>query len=205
MKNLIALLVFGALGLSACRKNNSLPGGGSSTSTPLTAQEKDDLSFLIEEEKLARDVYLYSYNEYGMNIFNNISSSEQSHMNSVENLLNKYGLTNPVQGLAPGVFVTPAMQQLYYDLTTKADSSLLDALEVGATIEDLDIYDIKHLEANTTKTDLLNVYSQLTCGSYNHLRSYYGKILDNSGSYTPQYITQAEFDAIVNSAKTQCN
>jgi hypothetical protein len=34
----------------------------------------------------------------------------------------------------------------------------------------------------------------------NRLRSYYKTLLKQGGSYTPQYLDQAEFDAIVNSA-----
>jgi len=37
-------------------------------------------------------------------------------------------------------------------------------------------------------------------GSRNHLRAYYQTLLNQGGSYTPQYLSQAEFDAIVNSA-----
>jgi hypothetical protein len=49
----------------------------------LTQDEINDLLFLREEEKLARDVYLYSFDKYGATIFNNIAASESSHMNSV--------------------------------------------------------------------------------------------------------------------------
>ncbi len=53
----------------------------------LTLQEQQDLLFLREEEKLARDVYLYSFDLYGDVIFNNIASSEQQHMDQVLTLL----------------------------------------------------------------------------------------------------------------------
>jgi hypothetical protein len=58
--------------------------------TPLTTQEIEDLQFLREEEKLARDVYTHAYNLYGVNIFNNIASSEQRHTDSVLELMNRY-------------------------------------------------------------------------------------------------------------------
>lgn len=37
-------------------------------------------------------------------------------------------------------------------------------------------------------------------GSRNHLRSFYNNIISNGGTYTPQYISQSEFDTIVNSS-----
>ncbi|MBK6635566.1 MAG: DUF2202 domain-containing protein [Chitinophagaceae bacterium] len=44
------------------------------------------------------------------------------------------------------------------------------------------------------------MYDMLTKGSRNHLRAFYKNILNAGGTYTPQFITQAAFDAIVNSA-----
>ena len=44
--------------------------------TVLTENERNDLLYLREEEKLARDVYLNSFNKYGLKIFSNIASSE---------------------------------------------------------------------------------------------------------------------------------
>ncbi|MGE0071287.1 MAG: DUF2202 domain-containing protein, partial [Thiomonas sp.] len=38
-------------------------------------------------------------------------------------------------------------------------------------------------------------------GSRNHLRSFVSQLTAAGVSYTPQYITQAEFDAIINSPK----
>ena len=48
--------------------------------------------------------------------------------------------------------------------------------------------------------DIALVYSNLKKGSRNHLRAFYSKILQYGGTYTPQYISQADFDAIVNSS-----
>lgn len=191
MKKLIIILAVGLNFLTACNKDEIVP---------LTDQEKADLLFLREEEKLARDVYIYSYNNYGQNIFNNISNSEQSHMNSVLNLITKYGLTDPVINNANGVFSNSKLQTLYNQLIAKSDISLSKALEVGANIEDLDINDIKTFKSHTTNADLINVYDKLTCGSRNHMRSFVGQL----GTYTPVYISQAEYNAIINSSNEQC-
>ena len=42
--------------------------------TSLTAAEKYWLTYMREEEKLARDVYISMYNIWGAQIFNNINS-----------------------------------------------------------------------------------------------------------------------------------
>lgn len=199
MYNFLIISVFAALSLSSCKKDTVTPDNNE-----LSEKEKSDLIFLREEEKLAHDVYVHSFNKYDQMIFSNISSSEQNHMNSVLNLLDKYGIADPVKGQSQGVFQNKVLQQLYIQMTIKSDLSLVKAFEVGATIEDLDIHDIKSFYANTTNTDLISVYDRLTCGSRNHLRSFVSQLSSNQLSYSPQYVTVNEFNSIIDSSNEQC-
>ena len=57
-----------------------------------------------EEEKLARDVYLYMYNEWGLRIFNNIAVSEQRHFEAVGTLLDRYSVEDPAVETGLGEF-----------------------------------------------------------------------------------------------------
>lgn len=173
---------------------NSLP------KESLNAAELNSLAFLREEEKLARDVYIALYNKWGVNIFNNISNSEQAHMEAVLLLLQKYSLTDPVSNNATGVFQNTTLQNLYNELVAKGHVNLSAAYQVGATIEDLDIFDLKRALVDTDNQDIKLVFDMLTKGSRNHLRSFYKNILNVGGTYIPQYITQSEFDAIINSS-----
>ncbi|MDB4297158.1 DUF2202 domain-containing protein [Flavobacteriaceae bacterium] len=209
MKNLILLFALGLALFTSCNKEEvtdlEQTAGLEETveqeeSVILSDQEKSDLLFLREEEKLARDVYNYAYNKYNQNIFNNISNSEQSHINSVLVLLNKYNIPDPVANNESGIFSNNELQSLYNDLTSKSDTSLSKALEVGVTIEDLDINDINIFKSHTTKSDLINVYNNLSCGSRNHLRSFVGQL----GNYTPIYISQSEYDAIISTSNEKC-
>ena len=170
---------------------------------PLSQAEINDLKFLREEEKLARDVYLYSYDKYQLMIFDNISQSEQRHMNSVLNLLNKYGIPDPAS-TEIGVFNNPDLQKLYNILTKQADISSVEALKAGATIEDLDINDIDDFTANTTKPDLLNVYGNLNCGSKNHIRAFTRWLENEEVTYTPQYLSIEEYNVILSSSNGGC-
>ena len=148
-------------------------------------------------------LYVYAYEKYGVNISNNISLSEQTHMGRVLQILSEYGLEDNASTLT-GVFNNAELQELYDQLVAKVDVSLLDALIVGATIEDLDIKDIDDFMQRTTNPDMLAMYENLKCGSRNHLRSYYFWILSYGGSYSPACISQAEFDEIVSSDKERC-
>lgn len=173
------------------------------TSGTLTSDEKNDLLFSREEEKLARDVYINSYNKYGLSIFNNISSSEQKHMDSVLKALVKYGLEDPASPTI-GVFSNQALQDLYDELVTKSNNSLTDALIVGCIIEDLDIKDLEDLISRTDESIIINTYESLECGSRNHLRSFISQLDSINVSYDPQYISLEEFNSIINSDLESC-
>ncbi len=169
----------------------------------LTEQEQLDLLQLREEEKLARDVYIYAYNLYGLSVFNNISNSEQTHMDQVLVILTAYDMEDPASETV-GVFNDEALQTLYEQLIARVDISLEEALQVGATIEDLDIMDIEEFILRTDKEDLITMYEGLMCGSRNHLRSFNAQIISGGNTYTPVYITQTEFEEIIASDHENC-
>ena len=77
------------------------------------------------------------------------------------------------------------------------DKSLLDALIVGATVEDLDIRDLNVLIKQTDKQDIITIYNNLNKWSRNHLRAYIKNITNNGGNYIPQYISLLEYNEII--------
>lgn len=164
----------------------------------------EDLQFVREEEKLARDVYLYSYDKYQLRIFQNISDSEQTHMDAILGLLEKYNISDPVGDNVRGVFVNTTLQELYIQLTAKSDLSLVDALQVGAQIEDLDLFDIENIVSRTDEDDIVNVYENLTCGSRNHLRSFITELSSFAAQYENQYISVEYYNQIINSENESC-
>ncbi len=163
----------------------------------LSSEEVNDLLHMREEEKLARDVYLTLGEYYSLPIFRNIAKSEQRHMDAIKALLEKYGIEDPVKDDSIGVFQDEELQNLYYQLVDKGKQSLVDALEVGATIEDLDIKDLEEAIQRTDNQDITFVYQNLMKGSRNHLRAF-TRILERLGvNYEPQYISAEEYEQIV--------
>jgi hypothetical protein len=171
--------------------------GGPSVSVPtLTVEESADLQFMREEERLARDVYRTLYAEWGVRVFNNISQSEQKHMDAILSLLNKYSIEDPA--IEAALFSDPQLQELFDLLVANGTQSLLDALMVGALIEEVDIEDIAEAMERTDKTDLLAVYGSLMSGSENHLRAFVRNIETLTGeTYAAQQIAQEAVDAIL--------
>ncbi len=144
----------------------------------LTELEEQNILFMREEEKLARDVYLVMYDLWGANIFANISESEQRHMDAIERLITRYGLTDPVVDDDPeaddviGAFTDPDLQKLYDDLVDAGEASLEEALKVGVMIEDKDIADLEQALTETEKRNIQRVFQNLLNGSYNHLDAF---------------------------------
>nr|WP_232500682.1 DUF2202 domain-containing protein [Methanococcus maripaludis] len=165
----------------------------------LRQEEIDGLLLMREEEKLARDVYLELYDIWGQQIFLNIANSESTHTNAVKLLLDKYNLTDPVTNDTRGAFTNQDMAELYNTLVEKGSVSLVDALMVGATVEDLDISDLKKLNEISDNQDITAVYNNLEKGSRNHLRSFTRVIEQNGGIYEPQYISESEYNEIISS------
>lgn len=202
MKNLITsgLLLFTLLssvvGFTSCSSNDVEP-------LTLSEQEKATLQFMREEEKLAHDVYQYFHEKYGLNMFGNIASSEQTHMDAVLTIMVKYGVADLASN-QKGVFINITLQKLYNDLIAKGETSLANALTVGATIEDLDIKDLNDGISATANIDIDNLYEKLKCGSKNHMRAFTSQLSIEGVSYLPQFISKEQFSEIINGAHQQC-
>ena len=194
--------------LAACADDPAGPaavdaGGGASIDAPggLSDQARLDLLFTREEEKLARDVY--DALDGNGQPFINIQASEQRHFDAIGALLTQYGLPDPAAGMGPGQFTDPVLQGLYTELVARGAPARVDALAVGCAIEELDLRDLALASEVTDAADIDATYASLMLGSRNHLRSFYGQLTAAGGTYTPVYLDQAGFDAVVNSPREQ--
>ncbi len=139
---------------------------------PLTDPEIEHITYMREEEKLARDVYQQLYAKYKTSVFRNIGRSEQRHMDALKRLISKHGLDDPVKDNTRGVFTNPVFTALYKALVKKGEESYCSALQVGVEIEELDIEDIKDALKDAKAVDVRRVFRKLLSGSYNHLRAF---------------------------------
>lgn len=188
--------------------------------------EEQHLIFMREEEKLARDVYLTLAALYpGEEVFTNIGdNSEQTHTDTVRDTLESYSIADPnpdANNLPDSIGVFTGTEYGWYftekfnELVAWGSKSLLDALYVGAFIEELDMIDIVYCpkvivqtdngidegECGLTYTDepqLQTMYTHLVDGSKDHLRAYVKNIETIiPGTYEAQLLSQEEVDAIL--------
>ena len=165
---------------------------------------KQDVTFLREEEKLARDVYLTLHKRWGLQIFENISQAEQRHLDRMGMLVRRYGLEDPVTDDTVGAFTNVELRGLYTQLVKRGSTSEIDALRVGASIEELDIRDIRLMRKHTSDPDALDAFAKLECGSRNHLRAFLRQLTARGVTFVPAYLSQDAVDAIVAGPHERC-
>ena len=158
---------------------------------------EEGILFMREEEKLARDVYFALYERWGIRTFSNIARSEQQHMDAVAALMKSKGIADPVATSPVGVFTNATIAALYAELISLGMQSPMDALTVGAIIEDMDIADLESLLGETDDPDTVRVYTALLRGSENHMRSFAGLLKRFGAPYEARYITGERLQEIL--------
>ena len=120
-------------------------------------------------------------------------------MDAIQYLIETYELEDPVGENPAGVFSNEDLQQMYNELIETGSKSKVDALKVGALIEEVDILDLMHELDNIAVNDnVRRVYTNLCNASENHLRAFVRVLRANNVDYTPVKLDQALFDRILN-------
>ncbi len=207
--SLISLMLFAlaAIGLTSC---NEGPFAGEadllieksaqlqtlSYADELTDPEKEGILLMREEEKMARDLYLNFNALWESPIFKNIAQSEQNHYDAVYTLIDHYQLTDPSTAI-PGTFNHPAISDLYEQLNVQGSVSLIEALKVGAYVEEFDIIDLEKLIEASDNPAIQQIYGNLLRGSRNHLRAFTSLLATYGAEYQPQLMEQEAYELII--------
>ena len=169
----------------------------------LSDTDIEALLFMLEEEKLARDTYEFLDSEWGLIQFANIKISEQSHMDAIITLLERS--KTPYTILPYGEFDDDHLQGYYNQFVENGQLSQGNALQIGATIEDLDIVDLQEFIDHAESPSVIKVFESLKCGSGNHLRSFVSSIELLGDTYTIQFLTEEEYNLIISQTHENCN
>ena len=220
LNGLISLAFIAGFGAAFASNMESI--SATSDDTGLDYNEKTHLYFMREEEKLARDVYQTLGTMYPDSaIFGNIDDSEQQHMTAVKAMIEKYGYEDPNTNDNVGAYTGEDFgwyfTEKYNQLVERASISELEALYVGALIEELDMMDINQCpqvivetdngindvtecgKVYTDNADIQRLYSSLLDGSDSHLEGYVKNIekIIGKGNYQAQLLSQEMVNAIL--------
>ena len=164
----------------------------------LSEQEIADIIHMRQEEKLARDVYRTLGETYAVNQFMNIPESEQNHTDAMEMLLARYEIEDPITDeSAIGVYKDETFVTLYNDLIEQWSSSLVAALTVWATIEDMNMAKLQEVITNTDNEDIAFVYESVLAQSHHHMQAFINGLQKQWASYTPEYVSQEYFAMVI--------
>jgi hypothetical protein len=155
-------------GAGACAACTDPPAG------TVTAEQRDDLAYWVEEEKVARDLYTAFAARYDLPRFERIAAAESRHMAAVRTLLARYDVTDPSAGAAPGAFTDDELQAMYDRLLAEGTASLTAALGVGRTVEEDDIAMLTEAAEGVTAPDVLRVIEAQRAASERHLVAFGG-------------------------------
>ncbi|MFZ2177102.1 MAG: DUF2202 domain-containing protein [Rhodococcus sp. (in: high G+C Gram-positive bacteria)] len=140
----------------------------------LSEEERTDLTLMREEERVARDLYRQFHDAWQAQIFDHISTSEQRHYDAVGGLLEQYGVPDPSDGLAVGVYADPQLQQQYDAWLAQGLATVEAAYAVGAELEAADISGLTTAIEVSDEDAIDRVYEKLRRGTENHLRAFEG-------------------------------
>jgi len=218
---ILKTLLLTVIGTGACNAAAKAAAGKDSAPV-LDFNEQTHLVFICEEEKLARDVYRVLGRRFPEIASLAVMAENKEASNcAVQELLHKYRVSVPRVNRNVGVFSWGIygryFTEKYMVLTGQGSSSPLNALYVGAFIEELNILDIKECPkaivdiANgindtsacgieyTDNPEVQDMYEELLDESREHLRLLVKDIeqLIGSGKYQAQVLQQNEVDAII--------
>lgn len=168
---LIATIVIFA---GACGQDGPASAGMAQSpdrNSAVTEMRDADLLFLVEEEKMAHDLYIDFYNTWRHQRFANIASSESRHINAVLGLLRRYNLTPPATLSEHGVFQNEKVRTMYLELKSRGMQSLSDAFAAGVIVEETDITDLQEMMARSP-ADVQAVLNNLLEASKRHLAAF---------------------------------
>lgn len=161
--------------------------------------DKETLTLMREEEKLARDVYLTLDEKWDQVVFQHIAQAEVAHMQAVKSLLDQYKVEDPVAMTRDerGRFVHPPFQRLYDSLVTTGTASLEGAFRAGAFVEERDLQDLYEAQKATRAEDLKRLYGNLVRASEQHLRAFARNLNRVGVTYEPVILSKKEYQRII--------
>ena len=147
----------------------------------------------VEEETMAAQVYRALGKSYALRPFQNIPLAEDAHAAAVRKIL----ATTPYAAAPANTLTDKKFITLRDELIARGNTSELEALRVGALIEERDIQDLRHVMAATKSTSVLETLQWLEMGSHHHLNAFVRHLRMRGEAYSPQLLSQTDFDAVV--------
>ncbi|MFB6226179.1 MAG: DUF2202 domain-containing protein [Candidatus Paceibacteria bacterium] len=166
---------------------------------PLGEEVEMDLIYLIEEEKVARDLSYKFSQKYDEKIFTEVYKAENTHLKAVQRFIRNYKLDDPTSKNGVGEFKNPQLQKIYDEKLSSGKENKNKAYQSLLWVLEKNINDININKDSTDKDDILFVYNNLIRSSKNHIRAIDSLLSKEGGSYSPEHLSKAKYESIISS------
>jgi len=112
-------------------------------------------------------------------------------------MLQNYKNPGPAVNKSVNGLVKQGLVSLFDNLLTQGKLSALEALYVGAAIEEDDMLDLQQAIDSVDNDHIRRMYENLLSGSRNHLRTYIKQIEERGNVYEALFLSQDEIDAVM--------
>ncbi len=165
----------------------------------ITDNEKQNLIFTAQEEKVAFDFYTAMFAKWNEKVFENVMTAEKSHLEHVQGLMNEYGIVSEgILGNA-GEYSNKDLQSQYDVLIKTGGYSFTDALIAAARYEEQDISDLKKFYTPADNEKVKALFECLGKASQNHLRAFVKNLKREGINFKPTILSAEEFNSIISS------
>lgn len=182
----------------------SLPLEQAKDSQISLSQAKDSLFLIVEQKKLAHDVFITLSEHWQKRHLKLLVRVESLHLRAIKRRLKNHDL-NSILGNSTGIFNSSKLQKLYWELVNRGQNSVLDAFHVSAFLKEMDIVNLQSVIDASKNTRITNFSQRLMNNSKKHLRILIKQIERQGGIYEPQEMRQNELNAMPNEGQSTPN
>lgn len=161
-------------------------------------QEKNDLRYVRELEKMAFDLYMGWSERWGLPMYTKGYKAELSHTKAVAVFLEIYDIKDKAHGEV-GSFEYDDILEKYNDRHERGMVSSEEAIRLTAEIQEELIVFLEQLlvDGRTDNMDIEVMYNNLIRASRNHFRLAVRHINRNGGSYSPIHLPEGMYKDII--------
>ncbi|RMG50399.1 MAG: DUF2202 domain-containing protein [Gammaproteobacteria bacterium] len=171
---------------------------------PIAFDQLDDLAYLREALRMQRDLADRFWSRYGDAGWFDLGDADDSLSLAVADVIDHYGFTDPATGLPAGVYDDAGVQADYEYLRDLGDLSSADALYAMQESMELMVLDLESASSRTLDhVPLTSLYRVLLSAVRNHMRALDGWMWRQGLVYSPQWLSPAEYHAIVDTPLEQ--
>lgn len=154
--------------------------------------------YLLEQEKLAHDVYRSLDTMWVTDIFNRVANEEYQHVGKLSAVAAEFmiNVPNHFNEYPMGQFIDTKLRRLYGELMAAANFSLEDAYRACAALEERKMYDLK-VALKEPNFELENLtYKALLLGSEDNFKVFVRALNELNAAYTPVLLSPAEYETL---------